>query len=86
MQQSIDHQAANALIAKFALGILVFVFTAFALKAVIHPERLARYTPLVMVHGAIMMGWMAMFASQARLAMQGELASHRAMGRWSPLL
>ena len=86
MKAHIDHKAGNALLFKFALAILVFTFSAFALKALIDPERLARYTPLVIVHGAIMMGWMAMFVSQARLAMQGKLASHRAMGRWSPVL
>ena len=86
MPATINHRAGNALLFKFAVAIFVFSFAAFALKVIVHPERLARYTPLVAVHGAIMMGWMAMFASQARLAMQGKLTSHRAMGRWSPLL
>ncbi|MEM7703561.1 MAG: hypothetical protein AAF251_16605 [Pseudomonadota bacterium] len=86
MQANIDHRAGNALLFKFAVALFVFAFAAFALKVIVDPERLARYTPMVSVHGAIMMGWMAMLASQARLAMTGKLSAHRAAGRWSPLL
>jgi len=86
MQATIDHRAGNTLVAKFALGIFVFAFAAFAIKAVADPAVLSRYTPLVIVHGVIMMAWMAMFASQSHLAMKGKLASHRAIGRWSPVL
>ncbi|MEO0591186.1 MAG: hypothetical protein AAFZ11_11580 [Pseudomonadota bacterium] len=86
MKAHIDHKAGNALLFKFAVAIFVFSFAAFALRVIADPEKWARYTPLVSMHGAIMMGWMALLASQARLAMTGKLASHRAFGRWSPLL
>ncbi|MEO0419980.1 MAG: hypothetical protein AAF249_14035 [Pseudomonadota bacterium] len=86
MQANIDHHAGNALLFKLAIAIFIFSFAAFALNVIVDPDKLARYTPLVSVHGAIMMGWMALLASQARLAMTGKLSSHRAFGRWSPLL
>jgi hypothetical protein len=86
MTQSIDHQKANSLLAKIALGLLIFVVAAFALKVTVEPERLVRYSPLVTLHGLIMAGWMVMLASQARLAARGKLRSHRKFGRWSPLL
>jgi len=86
MQKHIEHRAGNALVAKFALGILAFTFAAFAMKAAAHPTILTRYTPLVIMHGLIMMAWMAMFASQSRLAAKARLPRHRSMGRWSPLL
>lgn len=86
MSQSIDHQNANALLAKLALIILFVAVGAFALKAAIHTERLARYTPLVILHGATMTAWFTLFASQAHLAAKGTLAKHRAWGRWSWLV
>lgn len=86
MPSPIDHRAGNALVAKIAVAILVFSVGAFALKVIVHPERAARYTPLVMVHGATMVAWFSMMASQAYLAANNRLNPHRALGRWSPLL
>ncbi len=86
MTSSIDHKNANQLLARMALGILIFVIFAFAIKSIVHPERLARYTPLVIVHAATMTGWLALLYSQASLAAKGDMSRHRAFGKWSPLL
>lgn len=86
MLGSIDHRAGNALLSKFALAILIFSIAAFALKVIVDPERLVRYTPLVSLHGATMIGWMALLTVQARLASTGKLSRHRSIGRLSPIL
>jgi hypothetical protein len=66
-----------------ALGLLGFTLFAFALKAVAHPEVLARYTPLVVFHAVSMVAWLGLLASQSILAARFKLAAHRAMGRAS---
>ena len=86
MSSGIDHKKGNELLAKIALFLLIFAVGAFALKVIVEPERLVRYTPLVILHGATMVAWMLLFASQARLAAAGKLPTHRTFGRWSPIL
>lgn len=86
MDTTVGHKRGNELLAKKALAILLFSIGAFALKAIMEPERLVRYTPLVILHGVTMIVWMGVFAFQARLAPYGNLARHRNLGRWSPLV
>jgi hypothetical protein len=66
-----------------ALGLLAFTLFAFALKAVVHPEVQARYTPLVVFHAVSMVAWLGLLASQAFMAARFKLAAHRAIGRAS---
>jgi hypothetical protein len=66
-----------------ALGLLGFTLIAFGLKAVLHPQVQARYTPLVIFHAASMVTWLGLLASQSLLAARFKLAAHRATGRAS---
>lgn len=69
-------------------GLVMFVATviAFALKATVSPERLVRYTPIVIFHGIVMVGWLAFFALQASLIHGGNTRRHTANGKLSGLL
>ncbi|MEQ5787297.1 hypothetical protein J3454_05270 [Erythrobacter sp. NFXS35] len=66
-----------------ALGLLGFTLFAFALKAVVHPEVQARYTPLVVFHAVSMIAWLTLLATQAFAAARFKLAAHQATGRAS---
>lgn len=74
---------ANILMGQIALGLLGFTLFAFGLKAVVHPEVQARYTPLVVFHAVSMVVWLGLLASQSFLAAGYKLAAHRASGRAS---
>lgn len=69
-----------------AISILCFTITAFALKVVIHPERLVRYTPLVTLHAVLMTLWLILFVMQAGLVRSGSVGIHRILGKLSLLL
>ncbi|MEM9084433.1 MAG: hypothetical protein AAGB23_00755 [Pseudomonadota bacterium] len=71
---------ANRLLGHIAVGLVVFTVIAFAVKVVVHPERAARYTPLVVFHAGAMLAWMSLLASQAYLASAGRLNLHRRFG------
>jgi len=66
-----------------ALGLLGFTLFAFALKAAVHPQVQARYTPLVVFHAGSMIAWLILLASQSFLAAKVRFAAHRATGRAS---
>lgn len=66
-----------------ALGLLGFTLLAFALKAAVHPEVQARYTPIVVFHAVSMIAWLGLLASQSFLAARFKLAAHKATGRAS---
>jgi hypothetical protein len=66
-----------------ALGLLGFTLFAFALKAAVHTEVQARYTPIVVFHAVSMVAWLGLLASQSFLAARFRLAAHRATGRAS---
>jgi hypothetical protein len=68
---------------RIALGLLGFTLLAFALKAVVHPQVQARYTPIVVFHAVSMIAWLGLLASQAFAAARFKLAAHRATGRAS---
>lgn len=68
---------------RIALVLLVFTIFAFAIKVAVHPERAARYTPLVNFHALTMLAWMGLLAGQAFFAAAGNMKSHRALGRAS---
>ncbi|MEM8684036.1 MAG: hypothetical protein AAGF72_11415, partial [Pseudomonadota bacterium] len=55
-------------------------------KAIAHPERLARYTPPVVIHGVLMLAWIGVFAAQAKLIASGGMGVHRQVGRLSWIL
>ncbi|MEO0464233.1 MAG: hypothetical protein AAF127_13965 [Pseudomonadota bacterium] len=63
-----------------AFALVAFTVVAFALKVIVHPERAARYTPLVVFHACAMLGWMSMLGSQAYLASAGRIGLHRRFG------
>jgi hypothetical protein len=69
-----------------ALGLLGFTLLAFGLKAVVHPEVQARYTPIVVFHAGSMIAWLTLLASQAFAAARFKLTAHRAFGRASVAL
>ena len=78
-----SHVRANLMMGRIAAGLFGFTLLAFAAKAILHPHVQARYTPLVVFHGATMLGWLGLLASQSLLAARFRLAAHRAMGRAS---
>ena len=71
---------ANRLLGHIAVGLVVFTVIAFSPEVVVHPERAARYTPLVVFHAGAMLAWMSMLASQAYLASAGRMNLHRRFG------
>lgn len=88
MEQNISDSAGkrSTFLSNAGLAILVFATAAFALKAIAHPERLVRYTPLVIAHGILMLGWLAFFVRQARLILSKNTRRHVASGRMSWVL
>ncbi len=78
-----SHVRANRLMGNIALGLLGFTLFAFALKAAVHPQVQARYTPLVVFHAGSMIAWLILLASQSFLAAKVRFAAHRATGRAS---
>lgn len=78
-----SHVRANELMGNIALGLLGFTLFAFALKAAVHPEVQARYTPIVVFHAVSMIAWLGLLASQSFLAARFKLAAHKATGRAS---
>lgn len=71
---------ANLLLSRIAFALVVFTIAAFALKVIVHPERAARYTVLVVFHAGAMLAWMIMLGSQAYLASAGRLNLHKRFG------
>lgn len=69
-----------------AIALLIFSVAAFSLKALIHPERLVRYTPPVMLHAGLMIGWFSLFVLQAWLAGRRAIALHMKIGAAAVLL
>ncbi|WP_394175142.1 hypothetical protein [Thalassotalea litorea] len=63
-----------------AIFLFIFVLLGFTLKVIVHPVRLARYTPLVITHAGLMMAWLFLFAYQARLVANGSLKYHKKLG------
>ena len=74
--------------AVFWIAVVIFLYSlaSFAGFALVNPQRLARYTLLVSLHGALILGWMALLAIQARLAATGPLVRHRLFGKLSVFL
>lgn len=59
------------------LSMLVFVVAAFGAGAVGQPFRLERYVdPQVVLHIALLLGWMVLFIVQSSLVQRGDLARH----------
>jgi hypothetical protein len=72
----------------FWFGVLIWLYCAisFGSFVLINEGRLARYTPLVASHGALVMGWMTLLAVQAKLASIGRFSLHRTLGKLSAIL
>lgn len=83
MKSPDTHRQANLLLARIAFGLLAFSIAAFALKAAVHTEVQARYTPLVIIHAATMLAWMGLLGTQGWLAASARYALHRMMGKSS---
>lgn len=81
-----DARAANRLLGHIAFALVAFTVVAFALKVTVHPERAARYTPLVIFHAVTMLAWMSLLGTQAYLASAGRLNAHRKWGAASMAL
>ncbi|MEO1729202.1 MAG: hypothetical protein AAFR64_00525 [Pseudomonadota bacterium] len=77
---------ANALLGHFALALVAFTIAAFAIKVIVHPERAARYTPLVVLHAVAMIAWMSLLGTQAYLAARGIMGLHKRLGTVSVAL
>jgi len=78
-----SHTRANVLMGRIAHGLLAFTLFAFALKAAVHTQVQARYTPIVVFHAMSMVLWLGLLASQSFAAARFKLARHRATGRAS---
>lgn len=76
----------DRLMAVIGLSLLAFCVCAFALNVVIEPEQLVRYNPMVMIHGLLMVGWLALFSLQSWLMSDGAFARHYLFGRLSIVL
>lgn len=81
-----SHKRDNLLLSRIAQALLGFTMLAFAVKALVHTQVQARFTPLVIFHAGVMLAWLALLASQAWLAAQHSLQLHRALGRASVAL
>ncbi len=75
-----NHRRANLLMSQIALGLLVFTFIAFALKAYAHPEVRLRYIPIVILHAGLMLSWLALLVVQPILVVTKRMKWHRALG------
>ena len=82
----LNSRQANALLGHIAFALVAFTIAAFAIKVVIHPERAARYTPLVVFHAGAMLAWMSLLGAQAYLAARGTMGLHRRLGTASMAL
>lgn len=71
---------AHRLLGHIASALLVFTLIAFGLKALIHTEVQARFTPIVIVHALSMVAWLGLLAGQAYLASANRLRRHRTLG------
>jgi hypothetical protein len=81
-----NHRYGHILLGRIALALMVFTVIAFGLKLAIHPERAARYTPLVNFHAIAMLAWMGLLAGQTYLAAAGNMKPHGVLGRASIVL
>lgn len=77
---------AHLLLGHIAVGLLVFSLLAFGLKAAVHTEVQARYSPLVVAHALSMLAWLGLLGVQAYLAASWRLDLHRAFGKASVAL
>ena len=76
----------DRLMAWIGLSLMAFCVFAFALNVLIDPELLARYNPMVMIHGVLMLGWLALFSLQSWLMSDGAFGRHYLFGRLSIIL
>ncbi|WP_260483939.1 hypothetical protein [Sphingomicrobium flavum] len=68
------------------VAIWIYCLVAFGGIAFVQEGRIARYTPLVVSHGLLVMAWIALAAFQAWAITQGKFANHRLFGRMSAVL
>jgi hypothetical protein len=66
-----------------ALAIGATVVLGFGSHALLGRVDLARATPLVHLHAAVFMGWVALFVAQSWLVASGDVATHRRLGMLS---
>lgn len=83
MRAPASHRRDNLLLSRIAQALLGFTMLAFAMKALVHTEVQARYTPLVVFHAVVMLAWLALLASQAWLAAEHRVTLHQRLGRAS---
>lgn len=72
----------------FGIGVAIVAYciVSFAGAAIISEGVRARYTPLVVTHGLLVLAWMVLVPVQAWLASSKSLGVHRKLGKISPLL
>ncbi len=70
------------------IGMAIFAYCviSFAGAAIISEGVRARYTPLVVTHGLLVMAWIGLVPLQASLAFGSKLRRHRFYGNLSPIL
>lgn len=66
--------------------IWIYCVVAFGGIAIVQEGRIARYSPLVLSHGLLVMAWITVAALQAWAIDHGKLAHHRLVGRSSSFL
>ena len=74
---------AHRLLGHIAASLLLFTIAAFGLKALVHTEVQARYTPIIIFHAVSMLAWLGLLMSQAYLVGSQKFALHRSLGRAS---
>ncbi|MGF1552828.1 MAG: hypothetical protein ACFBWO_10045 [Paracoccaceae bacterium] len=77
------HDAETGAFHAAAWAMLVFTVFAFAQKVVVVPERLDRYTPLVVAHAGAMLAWLSLFTWQAWLVRHDAVRLHKGTGALS---
>lgn len=82
MQQDEMVRSQSAILG-IALLILLYAVISFGGIALAQEGRLDRYSPLIISHGALVLGWYVIVAAQASLAMRNKWSAHRLLGRLS---
>lgn len=76
----------NQFFYRIALASLVVVLAGFAGRAVMRPDLTPGITPMIAVHALIMVVWYSLVCWQTRLVTGRNIALHKRIGSYSPVL
>lgn len=79
--QAAGYAANQGFFVKFAWLLAGIIVIGFAQHAALGRVDIPRVPVWVHAHGVLMLGWLALFVTQNRLAARGDLARHRQLGR-----